>query len=78
MTTMNMRTAFAALSSAIFLIGCDSMRVAATATEAEICRQIGYVLPTRSRSDTAQTRDEITELYAGYSLTCPDWRHLIP
>ena len=75
---MNMLKAFVALSSAICLTGCESTRVAATATEAEICRQLGGALPTRSRSDTEQTRDEITQLYATYSLACPDWVELIP
>lgn len=75
---MNMLKVFVALSSAICLTGCESTRVAATATEAEICRQLGGALPTRSRSDTEQTRDEITQLYATYSLACPDWVELIP
>ena len=75
---MNMLKVFVALSSAICLTGCESTRVTATATEAEICRQLGGALPTRSRSDTEQTRDEITDLYATYSLACPDWVELIP
>lgn len=51
----------------------------ATGTEAaEVCRQLGQNLPTRSRSDTQQTKDEIQTLYAAFDLTCPEFAHLIP
>lgn len=64
--------------SAIYLTGCASMTATGGATEAEICRQIGAELPTRSRADTGQTAHEIQRLYATYKLTCPEWAHLIP
>jgi hypothetical protein len=49
-----------------------------TETERAICEGIGGALPTRSRSDTPQTRDEITRLYATFAATCPDQEGLIP
>ena len=75
---MNMRTIFAA-ASMIGLMSCSgSMTAPGGAIEAEICRQIGGALPTRSHSDTAQTAAEIQRLYAVYDLTCPEWAHLVP
>ena len=47
-------------------------------TASEICRQNGEALPTRSVEDTQETIDDITEAYAVFALTCPDWVHLIP
>ena len=75
---MNMRTIFAAALSGMLMTGCASTTMPGGATEAEICRQIGGALPTRSHSDTAQTAQEIQRLYAVYDLTCPDWAHLVP
>ncbi|WP_372605465.1 hypothetical protein [Actibacterium sp.] len=49
-----------------------------SATAAKICDEIGQSLPTRSRSDTQQTRDEITEAYAVFVAVCPNHEHLIP
>lgn len=49
-----------------------------SASSAEICRQLGANLPTRSHEDTLQTQDEIQRAYAAFALTCPDWVHLIP
>lgn len=69
-------------SIAILVSGCADTTTPATATEtateAEICRQIGARLPTRSRRDTARTQDEVQALYAAFALTCPAWEHLIP
>lgn len=56
---------------------CDVVR-SSSETNREVCRQIGGALPTRSHQDTDQTIDEITVLYATFSLTCPEWQHLIP
>ena len=79
---MQKLTTFAIVSGAILVTSCGNTTTPAgateTATEAEICRQLGDKLPTRSRSDTEQTKAEIQELYAGFSLTCPNWAHLIP
>jgi hypothetical protein len=71
---------YAIASSLIFLTGCVNSTTPAIATEtgAEICRQIGGELPTRSRSDTPQTQNEIQRLYAIFSLACPEWEGLIP
>ncbi len=75
---MRMLQIFVIALSVIFLSGCDSMRVMGSETNREVCRQIGGALPTRSHRDTDQTIDEITVLYATFSLTCPEWQHLIP
>lgn len=74
------------VSSVICLSGCTNTTTAvigtdpdrATASESEVCRQLGQKLPTRSRSDTQLTQDEIQEQYAAYALACPDFAHLIP
>lgn len=66
------------LSSAIWTSGCATIKIEGSATSDEICRQLGAGLPTRSVDDTPQTIDEITKLYALYSIVCPDWEHLIP
>ena len=72
----------AIVSSVIFLTGCASSMMPAggtdTAVAAELCRQWGDSLPTRSRSDTSQTQDEIQSAYASFSLACPGWAHLVP
>jgi hypothetical protein len=54
------------------------MRGEATATQNEICTQWGEALPTRSVTDTQQTKDEITSLYARFALSCPDHLYLLP
>lgn len=65
--------------SIVTLTGCDlTTRVGATETEATICREIARELPTRSRSDTVQTQEEITDLYTQFALVCPDHKNLIP
>jgi hypothetical protein len=69
---------FVAVLSVIATAACTTTQIAATETVNEVCRQNGEALPTRSVSDTAQTRDEITRLYTTYALTCPAWVHLIP
>lgn len=49
-----------------------------TQTERALCRVWGNSLPTRSRSDTDQTKQEIQKAYLAFSLACPDYEHLIP
>jgi hypothetical protein len=73
-----MRLLFVIVSSVIFLTSCVNTRGVGSETAREICRQIGEALPSRSVDDTAQTIDEITLAYATFSLTCPEWGHLIP
>lgn len=75
---MNGQRTFAIVLSAIMLTGCEATTIAGGETEREICRQIGSELPTRSRQDTPQTAAEIQSIYATFSLTCPDWAHLVP
>lgn len=58
--------------------GCERWRGEAGATEDALCREWGDSLPTRSRSDTQQTQEEIGDGYAVYSLACPDHGHLVP
>ena len=73
---------FAIAWSAIFLTGCATSTTPViateTATEAELCRQWGASLATRSRQDTEQTRAEIQKGYAAFALACPQWAHLVP
>lgn len=75
---MKTLTLFAAMLSVILMSACGTTRIEGSATEREICRQMGESLPTRSKSDTQQTIDEISETYAKFALVCPGWEHLIP
>lgn len=69
---------FAALLIVTSTSGCERWTGAATATEAARCEIWGKSLPTRSRSDTAQTQAEISRAYAAFSLACPDHYYLLP
>lgn len=75
---MKLLMIFAALLTAASISGCERWTGAATATEAARCEIWGKSLPTRSRSDTEQTRDEIQRGYAAFSLACPEFGHLVP
>lgn len=58
---------------------CDlTTRTVATETEDTICRELGKKLPTRSRQDTLQTQEKITDIYTQFALVCPDYKNLIP
>lgn len=72
-----MRMIFA-VASVMYLTGCATTQIAGGATSAAICDSIGAALPTRSRSDTPQTSDEITVLYATFAAACPQHARLIP
>lgn len=72
-----MRTAFV-IAFVMCLTSCTSTVSVGSATEEAICDSIGYALPTRSRSDTAQTTDEITRLYSHFAAACPRQANLIP
>ena len=72
-----MRTAFV-IGLAGLMTACTNTATVVSATEGAICDSIGYALPTRSRSDTAQTSDEITRLYATFAAACPQAVGLIP
>jgi starvation-inducible outer membrane lipoprotein len=72
-----MRTAFV-IGFVMFLTACTTIPSAVSETEVAICDSIGAALPTRSRSDTAQTSDEITRLYATFAAACPRHQALIP
>lgn len=60
------------------LIGCVPSMTQVTETEAELCRSWGESLPTRSRSDTAQTQAEIQVGYADFLNACPAFPKLVP
>lgn len=79
---MRRLTQYAIASSAICLSACAGSTVPAiateTATEAELCRQWGASLATRSRRDTEQTQAAIQAGYAAFSLACPAWAYLVP
>ena len=66
------------LLAPVLLMSCADMRVAGSATSNARCAELGGVLPTRSRADTQETVDEITQLYATFAAVCPDHAHLIP
>ena len=72
-----MRTAFVIVFAGL-MAACTNTATVVSATEEAICDSIGYSLPTRSRSDTAQTSDEITRLYATFAAACPRQASLIP
>ena len=72
-----MRIAFV-IGFAGLMTACTNLPSVGSATEEAICDSIGYALPTRSRSDTAQTSDEITRLYATFAAACPAQAGLIP
>lgn len=75
---MKMQMTFAIVLIGL-MSGCGtSMTPDGGATEAELCRAWGGSLPTRSHSDTDQTKDEIQAGYAIFAAACPDWDHLIP
>lgn len=69
---------FAIALSATLLMSCENTRVGDSATEKELCIQWGESLATRSRLDTEQTKAEIQESYARFSLSCPKHLHLLP
>lgn len=68
----------ASLIAALILSGCSHSTGGATATENTLCRIWGESLPTRSRTDTAQTQTEIGEAYADFAAACPAYAGLIP
>ena len=63
---------------ALTLSGCANMKTPGGATERTLCRVWGESLPTRSRSDTAQTQLEVAEAYADFEAACPKHGYLIP
>lgn len=74
-------TASARMKSATALIvlglaaGCTQSQqiVAVSETEREICIQWRDSLPTRSRSDTERTQQEIGYAYDVQGMVCPNW-----
>ena len=75
-----MRSTFIAALALSGLTSCASMTAPVIGTESTnaVCIEVGHALPTRSRSDTEQTRSEITTLYARFAAACPQHKHLIP
>ena len=66
------------IGSTMLLTGCMTTLAQASETENEVCRSIGAALPTRSRTDTQATIDQITMLYATFVAACPRHEGLIP
>lgn len=58
----------------VSLSACAPTMIADTATERELCIQWRDSLPTRSRSDTEQTRAEIGRAYDIQAAACPNWK----
>jgi hypothetical protein len=50
--------------------GCTTMTAGATATEAAMCDVWQDSLPTRSRSDTPETQEEIGRAYDVFEAVC--------
>ncbi len=75
---MHKTSMIALIAAALTLSACESTRTEATATEETLCTVWGQSLPTRSRSDTAQTQSEIGQAYADFEAACPDFADLIP
>ncbi len=75
---MPMKSTFALLTIALILSACAPSRMQATATEQSLCQVWGESLPSRSHSDTEQTRHEIGQAYADFAAACPDNTDLIP
>lgn len=76
-----MRTLLTTIIVALSVAGCAQWQPDVTAVEPvpkTLCELWGEALPTRSRSDTEQTQTEITELYADFTLSCPENAHLVP
>jgi len=67
-----------AIGCAMLVTGCGTTLIEGSETEAAICDAWGGALPTRSRSDTQATIDQITGLYATFAAACPDHGGLIP
>ena len=73
-----MLTRLAIATLVIGLGGCGTMLPQSSATEVELCRSWGESLPSRSRSDTDQTKAEIQISYADFQNACPAFAHLLP
>ena len=58
--------------------GCINSTTQVTETEKALCVVFGQKLPTRSRQDTEQTKQEIQKLYAEYIDQCPEQARAIP
>lgn len=61
----------------IVLTGCAQTTPITTETSQELCRSWGNSLPTRSRSDTQQTQDEIGKAIDVFLAACPEYEHLL-
>jgi hypothetical protein len=66
------------IASLVLMTGCVSTTMPGGATEREVCIAWGESLPTRSRSDTDQTKAEIQRAYATFAAACPAFADLIP
>lgn len=75
---MKMLKTFAAGLALIALTSCGNTMTQGGATENALCQLWGESLPTRSKSDTPQTKNEIQEAYADFVIACPQWEHLVP
>ena len=62
----------------IVLTACGNTPTEVSATENELCLSWGNSLPTKSRSDTVQTIDEINIAYGTFADACPGYEYLIP
>lgn len=58
------------VAALVMLMGCQTIPPRATATETALCDAWQDSLPSRSRSDTAQTQSEIGRAIAVFEAVC--------
>lgn len=68
--TGNALMKYAAALAMLTATGCTTTTVEATATEAALCDVWQDSLPTRSRSDTPETQEEIGRAYDVFEAVC--------
>jgi hypothetical protein len=68
---MRALTLFGIVSLTLAVAGCNLTTPEATGTERALCEAWRDSLPSRSRSDTAQTQAEIGQAYAAQAAACP-------
>ena len=76
---MKMLLKFAIALSVVAISGCGiKPHPQVSETEGELCKQWGTHLTDRSRSDSQETMDGLSDEYEAFILACPKWEHLVP
>lgn len=71
MRTVNALVKFGIVSTLLAVAGCGTMMTVATETEDALCETWRDSLPSRSRSDSSQTKQEIGRQYEDFLAACP-------